>query len=127
MINTGQKITFERTKASRLPETDLQNIKFGRVFSDHMFVMDFSDGGWQRPRIIPFGPMIMSPASLVLHYSQTIFEGLKAYRSVDGGINLIRPLDNIARMRRSAERMCMPPVPDDIFLDALRELIRVDK
>jgi branched-chain amino acid aminotransferase len=127
MITTGQKIAVERTKASRLPDTDLENIKFGRVFSDHMFVMDYADGAWQKPRIVPFAHMSMSPASLVLHYAQTIFEGLKAYRNVDGGINLIRPQDNIARMRHSAERMCMPPVPEEIFLEALIALIRTDK
>lgn len=127
MITTGEKIAIERTKASRLPQTDLQNIKFGRVFSDHMFVMDFADGAWRKPRIEPFANLSMSPASLVLHYSQTIFEGLKAYRSVLGGINLIRPQDNIARMKHSAERMCMPPVPEEIFLEALMELIRTDR
>lgn len=127
MITTGQKIAIERTKASRLPDTDLENIKFGRVFSDHMFVMDFADGAWREPRIVPFANMQMSPASLVLHYSQTIFEGLKAYRNVQGGINLIRPQDNIARMKHSAIRMCMPPVPEDVFLDGLTELIRTDK
>jgi branched-chain amino acid aminotransferase len=127
MITTGQKIAIERTTASRLQETDLVNVKFGRVFSDHMFVMDYADGAWRQPRIMPFGDMRMSPAALVLHYSQTIFEGLKAYRNVNGGINLIRPQDNIARMKHSAERMCMPPVPEDIFMEALIELIRVDK
>lgn len=126
MITTGQKIAIERTKASRLPQTDLENIKFGRVFSDHMFVMDYADGAWRDLRIEPFADLRMSPAALVLHYSQTIFEGLKAYRRADGGINLIRPQDNIARMNHSAHRMCMPRIPEDVFLEALQELVRVD-
>lgn len=126
MITTGQKIATQLTERSRLPGTDLDNIKFGRVFSDHMFVMDFTDGKWQAPKIMPFGDMRMSPAALVLHYSQTIFEGLKAYRTPNG-INLFRPQDNISRMNRSALRMCMPQIPEDIFLDALVELVKVDQ
>lgn len=127
MITTGQKIAIQRTEASRLPSTDLDNIKFGRVFSDHMFVMDYVDGAWQKPRITPFADMRMSPAALVLHYSQTIFEGLKAYRTADGGVSLFRPKDNIARMNRSAHRMCMPAIPEDLFLEALTTLVDVDR
>ncbi|MCB0771467.1 MAG: branched-chain amino acid aminotransferase [Flavobacteriales bacterium] len=104
----------------------MDNIKFGRVFSDHMFVMDYTDGKWQVPKIMAFGDMRMSPASLVLHYSQTIFEGLKAYRTPTG-VNIFRPQDNIARMNRSATRMCMPQIPEDIFMDALVELVRLDQ
>ena len=126
MITTGQKIATQLTERSRLPGTDLDNIKFGRVFSDHMFVMDYTDGKWQVPKIMAFGDMRMSPASLVLHYSQTIFEGLKAYRTPTG-VNIFRPQDNIARMNRSATRMCMPQIPEDIFMDALVELVRLDQ
>jgi branched-chain amino acid aminotransferase len=126
MITTGQKIALQRTSESRLPETDLSNIKFGRVFSDHMFMMDYADGAWGAPRIMPFGDLRMSPAALVLHYSQTIFEGLKAYRMADGGVALFRPQANIARMNKSTERMCMPAIPEDLFLDALKELVRLD-
>ena len=127
MITTGQKIAIQRTERSRLPETDLDNVKFGRVFSDHMLVMDFEEGAWSAPSIMPFGDLRMSPAALVLHYSQTIFEGLKAYRSADGSINLFRPQANIARMNHSTHRMCMPAVPEDLFMDALLELVRLDK
>jgi len=127
MITTGQKIAIQRTERSRLPETDLDNVKFGRVFSDHMLVMDFEEGAWSAPSIMPFGDLRMSPAALVLHYSQTIFEGLKAYRSADGSINLFRPQANIARMNHSTHRMCMPAIPEDLFMDALLELVRLDK
>lgn len=127
MITTGQKIATQRTEHSRLPETDLDNIKFGRVFSDHMFVMDYADGAWKAPTIMPFGDLRMSPAALVLHYSQTIFEGLKAYRSADGQVNLFRPQANIARMNHSTHRMCMPSIPEDLFMDALLELVKLDK
>ena len=126
MISTGQKIATQVTDRSRLVDTDLENIKFGRVFSDHMFVMDFLDGEWKEPVIKPFADMRISPAALVLHYSQTIFEGLKAYRTEDGAVHLFRPQANIARMNRSAERMCMPTIPEDLFLDALVQLVKLD-
>jgi branched-chain amino acid aminotransferase len=126
MITTGQKIAIRRTTASKLPETDLSNIKFGRVFSDHMFCMDYADGAWHEPRIVPFANLSMSPAAAVLHYGQSIFEGLKAYRQVDGRVCIFRPQANIARMARSAHRMCMPGVPEDLFLEALVELVRTD-
>ncbi|MBL7963335.1 MAG: branched-chain amino acid aminotransferase [Flavobacteriales bacterium] len=127
MITTGQKIAIQRTTKSRLPETDLDQIKFGRTFSDHMVVMDYRDGAWQAPTIVPFGDLRMSPATLVLHYSQTIFEGLKAYKGEGGQVNLFRPQANIARMNRSTHRMCMPHIPEDVFLEALVELVRLDK
>lgn len=127
MISTGQKIAIQRTTKSRLPETDLANVKFGRVFSDHMVVMDFEEGAWKAPTIVPFADLEISPAALVLHYSQTIFEGLKAYRTADGGVSIFRPQANIARMNRSAKRMCMPEIPEDIFLDALTQLVDLDR
>ena len=127
MITTGQKIAIHRTERSRLPGTDLAHVKFGRVFSDHMFVMEFQDGRWQDARITPFADLVMSPAALVLHYSQTIFEGLKAYRTPEGGVNLFRPQANIARMNHSAHRMCMPQLPEELFLEALVELVRLDR
>lgn len=127
MITTGQKIAIQPTTSSRLASTDLAHVKFGRVFSDHMFVMEYKEGAWRSPTITPFADLRMSPATLVLHYSQTIFEGLKAYRSDSGGVSIFRPQANIARMNRSTHRMCMPAIPEDIFMDALIELVRLDK
>jgi branched-chain amino acid aminotransferase len=127
MITTGQKIAIQRTSRSRLAETDLSTISFGRTFSDHMVIIDHVGGEWQRPQIVPYGDMPMSPASLVLHYSQTIFEGLKAYRSAKGGVHIFRPQANLVRMNRSAERMCMPAIPEEVFMDVLTELVRMDK
>jgi branched-chain amino acid aminotransferase len=126
MLTTGQKIAIQTTAHSRLDETDLDNVPFGRVFSDHMFAMDYEAGQWREPRIVPFSDLRLSPASAVLHYGQSIFEGLKAYRGGDGGINIFRPKDNIARMNRSAHRMCMPSVPEDLFLEAMIELVQQD-
>ncbi len=115
-----------RVEQSRLPQTDLKNLTFGRVFTDHMFVMDYVDGAWQRPQIMPYGDLELSPATLVLHYAQTIFEGMKAYRNEEGEVVLFRPQANIARMNRSAKRMCMPELPEDVFLEGLKELVRMD-
>ncbi len=100
---------------------------FGKYFTDHMFVMSWDRGrGWHDARIVPFGDFSLSPASMVLHYGQAIFEGLKAYRGDDDSIFLFRPLDNLNRMNRSAVRMCMPEIDPEAVLDALRQLLRLD-
>ena len=108
-----------------LPEP--QNLGFGIHFSDHMFIMDYLEGrGWHSPRIVPYGHFSLDPAAVVLHYGQAIFEGLKAYRGVDGKIRLFRPRDNMKRMNRSAWRMCMPEVDEEFLLEAIKELVRTD-
>lgn len=127
MITTGQKIAIRPSDSSRLQATDLEHVKFGRVFSDHMFVMDHANGTWSDPRIVAFENLSISPASAVLHYGQSIFEGLKAYRRNDGSVAIFRPQANIARMNRSAKRMCMPPIPEDLFMEAMAELVTQDK
>ena len=111
---------------SRLAEVDFDNLAFGQVFSDHMFVMDYADGNWQRGEISAYGPMTFSPAMMSLHYGQAIFEGMKAFRQPDGGVSLFRPGSNIKRFNFSARRMSMPEVPEDVFLQALMEMIKLD-
>ena len=112
--------------ASRLGEVDFENLRFGQVFSDHMFVMDFVDGKWQRGEISAFGPMTFSPAMMSLHYGQAIFEGMKAFGQPDGGVSMFRPGSNIKRFNFSARRMSMPEVPEDIFMQALVEMLKLD-
>ena len=125
-------ITMDTTFDVRLCETsaidrvDFENIAFGNVFSDHVFIMDYENGEWKKGVIQPFGPIKMSPASMVLHYGQAIFEGMKAYRQQDGSVSLFRPTDNIKRFNLSAKRMCMPEVPRDIFMQALVKLVGLD-
>lgn len=119
-------IKVTRTTKSRLSETDFDNIAFGKVFSDHMLVADYRDGAWQAPEIVPYGTFQLSPATTALHYGQSIFEGMKAYRNAEGKPVLFRPRANFERMNRSAERMVMPSVPEALFLDGLKELVRVD-
>ncbi len=112
--------------ASRLAELDFDNLEFGKHFADHMLVADYADGAWQAPRIVPYGEMSFSPALSALHYGQAIFEGLKAYRQASGGVALFRPRDNWQRLNISAERMCIPPVPEEIFMQGLAELVALD-
>ncbi|MCR5888928.1 branched-chain amino acid aminotransferase [Hymenobacter sp. J193] len=119
-------IQTQRTTASRLSQLDPEHIEFGKIFADHMFVVDYSDGQWQEPQILPYGEMSVSPATSALHYGQAIFEGMKAYKNAQGDIALFRPLDNLQRLNASAERMCMPPVPEELFMQGLAQLIRLD-
>jgi len=126
MIETTPTFDIFQTETSRLDQVDFTNLDFGRVFSDHMFVMDYEDGEWKRGRIEPYGPFTMSPASMVFHYGQAIFEGMKAYRQMDGEVSLFRPGMNIARFNKSAVRMCMPEVPEDLFMEALAALVGMD-
>jgi branched-chain amino acid aminotransferase len=119
-------IRTQTTTASRLSQVNLSQLEFGKIFSDHMFAVDFRDGEWQDPQIVPYGDMAVSPANSALHYGQAIFEGMKAYHQADGGVALFRPLDNWARLNASAERMCMPTIPEEMFMQGLRELIKLD-
>lgn len=121
------KIDVKKVKHSRLPEIDFNDLPFGKVYADHMFMADFTDGEWKNFRIVPFGHMLVSPATPAIHYGQSIFEGLKAHYSPSGEILLFRPLDNLRRMNISAERMGMPRLPEDIFMESLSELIMLDR
>ena len=114
------------SSSSRRSEVDLSNPVFGSVFSDHQFRMDYENGKWQMGAIEPYGDMSLSPAAMVLHYGQAIFEGMKAFKQPDGSICLFRPIENIRRLNKSAERMCMPQVDEGLFLQALTELVRTD-
>ncbi len=120
-------IKITKTTAPR-QKPDPNNIPFGTFFSDHMFLMDYAKGkGWYDPRIVPYGPLSLEPSIMALHYAQEAFEGLKAYRTADGHIQLFRPTENIARMARSCEKLCIPEVPADMYLEAIKALVEVDK
>jgi len=107
---------------------DFSTLVFGKIFTPHMFVMKYNcDKGWHSPKIVPFSNIELHPAAIVLHYAQTIFEGLKAYYGVDGKIRLFRPWDNVARLNRSAERMCIPQVDPDFVLKAIKTFVLVEK
>ncbi len=120
-------IKITKTQNSRLSEVDFDNIPFGRVFSDHMFVMDYRNGKWEHPRIEPFGRFSIHPAAMALHYGQAIFEGMKASKSYDDKPLFFRPEMHAKRLNNSARRMCMPEVPEELFLEALHLLIDIDR
>ena len=111
---------------SRISEVDFGHLPFGKIFSDHMFVADYDGKNWVNPRIVPFAPISLSPAAAVLHYGQAIFEGMKVYRSDKDDLLFFRPEENYKRMQQSAIRLCMPPVPEHIFMDGLKQLIELD-
>lgn len=120
-------LTIERTTAPKLRPADQSKLHFGECFTDHMFLMDWSpQEGWHHAKIVPFAPIMMSPAATCLHYGQEVFEGLKAYRSPSGEISLFRPDENLRRMNRSAERLAMPTFDEPFVLDALLQLVRLD-
>ena len=107
---------------------DESTLGFGKVFTDHMFIMDYEYGkGWHNARIVPFARLSIHPASTVLHYGSEIFEGLKAYRTEDGEIRLFRPMENIRRMNASADRMCLPAIDENDFLQALVTFVELEK
>ena len=100
------QLTIERTKQPKAKPTDESKLGFGQIFTDHMFMMDYTEGqGWHDPRIVPYAPLQMDPSAMVLHYGQSIFEGLKAYRKPDGSVQMFRPMDNLKRFNRSAARL----------------------
>ncbi len=120
-------IKVEKTSSSKLSLIDFDQLSFGKAFSDHMFVADYKNGQWQELRITPFADFSISPANASLHYAQSIFEGLKAHRNSNGEVLLFRADANAKRMIKSAERMCMPPVPEELFLESIEQLISLDK
>lgn len=125
---TAETLNFNITHAatSRINEFDPQNISFGSVFTDHMLVADCINGVWQTPEILPYGEIAYNPALASLHYGQSIFEGMKAFKNENDEVLMFRPLENFKRFNISAERMCMAQVPEEIFIGGLEELLRID-
>lgn len=120
-------INVQKTSHSRIDELDFNNLSFGKMFSDHMFIADYKNNQWGDAQIVPYGPVMMSPSTSALHYGQAIFEGMKAYKNDKGEVSLFRPLDNHKRINISAERMCMPAIPQEYFLEGLKNLIKMDE
>ncbi len=126
-MTTTAPILVERVQQSRLEDVDFSNLPFGKIFSDHMFVSDYRDGEWSDDRIIPFGHFTMHPASMVLHYGQAIFEGMKASVDQNGIPMLMRPDEHAKRLNASARRMMMAEFPEDRFVEAVSQLVKLDK
>ena len=119
-------IEIQRIEKSKIATVDFDNLPFGSVYSDHMLECNFKDGTWQKPVIKPFAPISLDPSAKIFHYGQSIFEGMKAYKDDSENTLLFRPLDNWKRLNKSAERLMIPEIPEEIFMEGLKTLLKVD-
>jgi len=119
-------IDIKKTNHSRLDEVDFDHLEFGKYIADHMLVCDYYEGEWHEPKIVPFANLSLRPDTLALHYGQTVFEGMKAFRMEDGGVNIFRLDKHHDRFNRSLYRMCMPDMPEEIFKEGLKQLVKLD-
>ena len=119
-------IEINKIEKSKISSVDFNNLPFGSVYSDHMFTCDYKNGEWQTPKIEPFGPISLNPSAKIFHYGQSIFEGMKAYKDADNNVMLFRPDQNWKRLNTSAKRLAIPEIPEEIFMDGLRTLLKID-
>lgn len=126
-LNTTQEIDIVTVSASKINSVDFENLSFGSVFTDHMFVCDFREGKWQQPQIKPYEPFLIDPSAKVFHYGQAIFEGMKAYKTEQDEVWLFRPDQNLNRLNKSAVRMAMPEITSEIFMSGLHQLIDLER
>ena len=120
------KLRIEKTSRSRLKQVDFDQLAFGNIFSDHMFAMSYENGSWGNPQILPYGPMPLEPGVATLHYGQSVFEGLKAFRGTDGVVRVFRADMNAKRLKASCIRLCIPTVDEDLFVEAIHRLVQLD-
>ena len=118
---------IEKIKKSKISDVDFSNLKFGKVFTDHMFECDYENGAWQTPKIRPYQPLLFDPSAKVFHYGQAVFEGMKAYKDENNDVWLFRPDQNQQRINKSSERLDMPAFPKEYFFEGLTELLKLDK
>ncbi|MBU3714902.1 MAG: branched-chain amino acid aminotransferase [Ferruginibacter sp.] len=118
---------IKKVERSKLENINLSNLPFGKYFTDHMFEADYENGEWKNLAIKPYQPLLLEPSLAALHYGQAIFEGIKAYKTKGGDAYIFRPIDNFKRFNISAQRMQMPEIPEDIFMEGLRTLVQLDK
>lgn len=126
-IKTLANIDIRLASASKIKEVDFDNLTFGTTFTDHMLICDFENGAWQKPSIQPYAPFTLDPSAKVFHYGQAIFEGMKAFKDSNEAIWLFRPDQNFERFNKSAVRMAMPEVPEEIFMGGLKHLLEIEK
>lgn len=120
-------ISVRKINHSRINEVDFEQLEFGKYVSDHMLICDYADGKWGSPQVLPFANLSLSPTALALHYGQTVFEGMKAFKMPDGRINIFRIDKHYDRFVKSLERMCMAVVPKDVFVEGMKKLVEVDR
>lgn len=124
----GHKAIDIQLTTNKKEKPDFTNLGFGKIFTDHMLMMDYKEGeGWHTPQIIPYQPISLDPASVVFHYGQTVFEGLKAYKTKDNKILLFRPEKNFQRLNSSNERLCIPHIDEELVLEGLKQLVWIDR
>jgi branched-chain amino acid aminotransferase len=126
-LKTLSEIDIISASTSKINQVDFENLTFGNVFTDHMLVCDFENGAWQKPVIKPYEPFMIDPSAKVFHYGQAIFEGMKAYKDTHDDVWLFRPDENFHRFNKSASRMAMPEVPEDVFMGGLHKLLEIEK
>ncbi len=119
-------ISVTKVEHSKLQNLNLDHLPFGKYFTDHMLEADYENGEWKNVEIKPYQPLVISPSLAALHYGQSIFEGIKAYKNQKGEAYIFRPIDNYNRFNISAERMQMPPIPEDIFIEGMKQLVALD-
>lgn len=127
MIKDTISVKINKVEQSRIPEVDWENLPFGKVFSDHMLVMDYKDGAWQEAEIVPFEALQMHPATSAIHYGQSIFEGMKANKNENGDVLIFRPDMNAKRFVESCDRMCMPEIPEEDFVELIQKVVDLDR
>lgn len=127
MTVSAMDIKINKTPQSRISQLNHSDIQFGKLYADHMLVAHYENGAWGQCEIVPFDNLSLSPATTFMHYGQAIFEGVKAYKQADGSAAIFRPQDNWRRMNRSAHRMAMPDVPEEIFVEGMRTLVELDR
>ncbi|MFN8290920.1 MAG: branched-chain amino acid aminotransferase [Chitinophagaceae bacterium] len=120
-------ITVTKAERSKLQDMSLENLPFGKYFTDHMLEADYEGGEWKNVEIKPYQPMLLNPSVAAIHYGQAIFEGIKAYKDREGNAYIFRPMENFRRFNISAERMQMPQVPEEIFMEGMKKLVSLDK
>ena len=126
-LDIQNEIDVVKVAASKINEVDFENLAFGNVFTDHMLICDFKNGKWERPIIKAYEPFLLDPSAKVFHYGQAIFEGMKAYKDDNDDVWLFRPDENFERFNKSAVRMAMPEVPQSVFIDGLKEILKIEK
>lgn len=126
-MTAAMDLTITKAEQSKLKDLNLENLPFGKFFTDHMLEADYENGEWKNIEIKPYQPLLLSPSLAALHYGQAIFEGIKAYKDKNGDAFIFRPQDNYKRFNISAERMQMPSVPEELFMEGMRQLVELDK
>ncbi|MEZ4794758.1 MAG: branched-chain amino acid aminotransferase [Flavobacteriaceae bacterium] len=126
-LTTSHSLKIEKCATSRIGQVNFDQLVFGTTFSDHLFECDFKNGAWGQPTIKPYGPISLDPSAKVFHYGQAVFEGMKAYKDAEGSVFLFRPLENARRINKSSKRLAIPEFPEELFMEALEQLLKLDR